>query len=156
MKTSARGIALIQQYESCKLTAYQDGGGVWTIGWGHTGNVSKGDKITQKKADSLFACDLAATEIAVERSVKAPINQEMFDALVSLTYNIGIAHFTDVAHCTTLRELNATNYVAAAEGILLWNKDNGKVVPGLVKRRSAERQLFLEGVNKLRANKGKA
>lgn len=147
MHTSERGIALIKQFEGCKLTAYKCAAGVWTIGVGHTLNVREGDKITQKKADALLAIDLAATEIAVERNVKPKINQEMFDALVSLVFNIGIGHFTT---STVLKELNKVDYVAAADAILMWNKGGGKILVGLVKRRQAERQLFLEGVNKLR------
>ena len=147
MKTSARGIALIEQFEGCKLKAYKCPAGIWTIGIGHTLNVHEGDVITQKKAENLLAIDLAATEISVERNVKGKIAQEMFDALVSLTFNIGIGHFVS---STVLRELNSCDYAAAADGFTLWNKGGGKVLPGLVKRRSAERQLFLEGVNKLK------
>ncbi len=147
MKTSERGIALIKQFEGCKLKAYKCAAGVWTIGVGHTLNVKDGDTITQKRADNLLAIDLAATEITVERNVKPKINQEMFDALVSLAFNIGVGHFVS---STVLRECNSCDYVAAADGFTLWNKGGGKILPGLVKRRAAERQLFLEGVNKLR------
>lgn len=147
MKTSKRGIDLIRTFEGCKLKAYKCAAGVWTIGIGHTLNVKEGDVITQKKADNLLAIDLAATEISVERNVKPKINQEMFDALVSLVFNIGIGHFST---STVLREINQTDYVAAAEAFLMWRKGGGKILPGLIRRRQAERQLFLEGVNKLR------
>lgn len=88
MKLSSKGIALIKKYESCRLTAYQCSAGVWTIGWGHTRNVKKGDTCTQAQADAWFLEDAIEFERYINNWFKN-LNQNQFDALVSLCYNIG-------------------------------------------------------------------
>lgn len=95
IKTSKKGIELIKQFEGVRLTSYQDGGGVWTIGYGHTGKVdgefiSKGMKITQEKADQLLKDDLTRFEKHVNSfNQKYKFTQNEFDALVSFAFNLG-------------------------------------------------------------------
>ena len=84
--TSQAGIDLIKSFESCRLTAYQDSVGVWTIGYGHTNGVYKGMTITQAQADAFLREDLKTAENTVNSKVTYPITQNMFDALVSFTF----------------------------------------------------------------------
>lgn len=146
MKTSSVGINLIISFEDLKLDAYDDGVGVWTIGYGTTVypngvKVKKGDACKFGQAKEYFAHDLNRFEKAVNQSVKVSINQNQFDALVSLTYNIGEQAFKE---STLLAKLNKGDYKGAAEQFAVWNKGGGKVLKGLVRRRAAERDLFLK------------
>lgn len=119
--------------------------GLWTIGWGSTGpDVTEGTVWTREKAEARLAKTIAAHAKSVERAVKVPLTQSMFDALVSSSYNIsgGI----NAMH-TLLARLNAGDYEGAAEAFKLYNKAGGVAVRGLTRRRAAERKLFLaEGV----------
>lgn len=139
MKTSENGLNLIKGFEGCRLTAYRCPAGVWTIGWGHTGGVHEGQVITQEEADALLVKDLAVYEARVEKYDGAyHWNQNEFDALVSFAYNIGsIEQLT--AQGTRTREV-------IADKILQYNKASGVVLPGLTRRREAERGLFLTPV----------
>lgn len=146
MKTSQVGIELISSFEDTKLQAYDDGVGVWTIGIGTTVypngvKVKKGDKCTLEQAKEYFAHDLKRFESSVNKLVEVPLSQNQFDALVSLTYNIGSGAF---AKSTLLRKLNAKDYQGAADQFLVWIRGGGKVLKGLVRRREAERALFLK------------
>ncbi|MCF0265993.1 lysozyme [Acinetobacter guillouiae] len=143
MKISNIGINLIRGFEDLRLKAYDDGVGVWTIGYGTTVingvKVKKGDTCTAEQAKSYMAQDLKKFESAVNTAVKVPLNQNQFDALVSLTYNIGNGAFKD---STLLKKLNAKDYKAAAAQFDRWNKGGGKVMQGLVNRRAKERKFF--------------
>ncbi len=145
MQTSDKGIALIKQFEGCKLTAYQDSVGVWTIGYGWTQPVDgkpirAGMTIKQETAERLLKTGLVSYESDVSRLVKVGLTQEQFDALVSFTYNLGAR---SLSTSTLLRKLNAGDYAGAADEFLRWNKAGGKVLNGLSRRREAERALFL-------------
>ncbi|WP_332604837.1 lysozyme [Acinetobacter sp. ESBL14] len=146
MNTSQVGINLITSFEDLRLDAYDDGVRVWTIGFGTTiypsgVKVKKGDVCAKSQAVSFFQHDLRRFETAVNQAVKVVINQNQFDALVSLTYNIGEAAFKG---STLVKQLNAGNYKVAADQFLQWNKGGGKVLKGLVRRRAAEQELFLK------------
>ena len=143
---SKTGIDLISSFEGIRLNAYDDGVGVWTIGIGTTVypngvKVKKGDKCTLEQAKEYFAHDLKRFESSVNKLVKVPLSQNQFDALVSLTYNIGSGAFNN---STLLKKLNKGDYQGAADQFLVWNKAGGKVLKGLVRRREAERALFLK------------
>ena len=143
---SKTGIDLISSFEGIRLNAYDDGVGVWTIGIGTTiypngVKVKKGDKCTLEQALEYLQHDLKSFEKTVNESVKVPLSQNQFDALVSLAYNIGSTAFKN---STLLKKLNAKDYVGAADQFLVWNKGGGKVLKGLVRRRDAERALFLK------------
>ena len=146
MTTSRVGINLIASFEDLVLTAYDDGVGVWTVGFGTTVypngiRVKRGDSCTKAEAVSFFKHDLRRFEAAVNQAVKVVVNQNQFDALVSLAYNIGETAFKG---STLVKELNAGNYKAAADQFPKWNRGGGKVMKGLVRRRAAERELFLK------------
>ena len=145
MQTSDKGISLIKQFEGCKLTAYQDSVGVWTIGYGWTQPVDgkpirAGMTIKQETAERLLKTGLVSYESDVSRLVKVGLTQGQFDAMVSFTYNLGAR---SLSTSTLLRKLNAGDYAGAADEFLRWNKAGGKVLNGLTRRREAERALFL-------------
>lgn len=136
MKTSQKGIELIKKHEGCRLSAYKCPAGVWTIGYGHTGGVTPGQTITGDYAETLLRSDLVKFELKVSKYDPAyHWNQNEFDAMVSFAYNIGsIDQLTDRGNRS--REV-------IAEKILQYDKAGGKVLNGLIRRRSAERDLFL-------------
>lgn len=149
MRTSSAGRAAIKQREGVVLTAYLDSVGVWTIGVGHTTaagapKVSPGMKISASEADEILSRDLAVFEKAVSGAVRVPLNQNEFDALVSLAFNIGAGAF---AKSTLVRKLNAGDRKGAADQFLVWNKGTVKgkkvEIKGLTTRRVAERKKFL-------------
>ena len=146
MKTSSNGTALIREFEGFVANAYLCPSKVWTIGIGTTiypngVKVKKGDKCTLEQAHEYLAHDMIEFEKTVNDSVKVPLSQNQFDALVSLAYNIGSGAFKN---STLLKKLNAKDYAGAADQFLVWNKGGGKVLKGLVRRRDAERALFLK------------
>ncbi|WP_256660300.1 lysozyme [Pseudomonas sp. RIT623] len=119
---------------------YQDAVGVWTIGYGTTRGVKAGMSISKEQAERMLLNDVQRFEPEVQRLVTAPLNQNQWDALISFTYNLGSANLES---STLRRLLNVGDYAAAAEQFPRWNKAGGKVLPGLVRRRAAERELFL-------------
>jgi GH24 family phage-related lysozyme (muramidase) len=139
-KTSEVGIKLIKNFEGCRLSAYQDSVGVWTIGYGHTKGVHFGQSISQTEADKLLKQDLAVFESGVNNLVKVELKQCQFDALVSFSFNVGIGAFST---STLLKKLNQKAYGEAANQFLRWNKAGGKILTGLTRRREAEKSLFL-------------
>ncbi len=140
MLISQAGINLIKQFEGCRLTAYKDAVGVVTIGYGHTPS-KLGTTITQEQAEQLLKEDLKKFEEGVLELVKVPLNQNQFDALVSFSFNLGIGA---LACSTLLKKLNAKQYQEAANEFSKWVNAGGKPLPGLVKRRQAEKELFLK------------
>ena len=141
MKTSDVGIELIKKYEGCILKSYKCPSGVWTIGYGHTNGVKSGMQITKAQALDYLKQDLSTFEKAVTNYVKVPLNQNQFDALVSFSFNCGTGALKT---STLLQKLNSSDYNGAANEFLKWNKSNGKVLNGLVKRRKEEKELFLK------------
>ena len=139
MNLGYNGTKILKFFEGCKLTAYQDSVGVWTIGYGHTKGVYEGMTITQEEAEQMLLTELEEYEGYVEKYVTVPLTQNQFDALVVWVYNLGPTNFRN---STLLKELNAGNYTAAGQEITRWNKAGGKVLAGLVKRREAEAKLF--------------
>lgn len=144
LKTGQAGLNLIKQFEGCRLTAYKCPAGVWTIGYGHTGNVAAGQTVTPADADRLLVTDVEKYEKKVNKYFdRYTWNQNEFDALVSFAFNVG-----SVDQLTA----NGTRSRAViAEKILLYNKAAGKVLVGLTKRRRAEQELFLKGSNTVSA-----
>lgn len=146
------GLALIKHFESCSLEAYRDGGGVPTIGWGHTGaDVKIGETITQEQADALLIADLRIAVNCVNSYAPEDCPQAQFDAVVSLTFNAGCEA---IRTSRLARKWKAGNILGAAAEFVRydedgtphgWIHDNGKVVQGLINRRDAEKLLFLGG-----------
>ena len=139
MKTSQEGIDLIKHFEGCELESYRCSANVLTIGYGTTKNVVEGMKISQHQAEELLMKDLEEFEEYVEDLIDVPLEQNQFDALVAWTYNLGP---TNLKTSTLRKVLNKGAYDDVAEQIKRWNKANGKVLKGLVRRRNAEAELF--------------
>jgi lysozyme len=138
---SDEGYALTKGFEGLRLKAYQDVGGVWTIGYGHTGpDLLAGMEISQEDADAMLQADVSVAVACVNRVVKAEIAQPQFDALVDFCFNVGRGNFLQ---STLLRKLNLGDFEGAAAQFLLWVNAGGKRVEGLARRRQAERAMFM-------------
>ena len=137
------GFKLLTTFEGCKLNAYNDGGGVWTIGYGHTKGVSPGMSMTQAEVDDCLRQDLESFESYVEDAVQAALNDNQFSALVCFCFNVGPGS-EGFGGSTLLKRLNAGDYQAAANQFPVWNKVSGSPLLGLTRRRLAERSLFLD------------
>ena len=145
MAVSPFGVDLICGFEGKRLTAYDDGVGVWTIGFGTTVypngiKVMKGDTCTEAQAKTYMAHDLKKFEATVNKAVTVQLNQNQFDALVSLAYNIGTNAFSK---STLVKKLNANDIRGAADQFDVWVNAGGKRMQGLVNRRAKEKALFL-------------
>jgi len=146
MRISQRGLELIKFFEGFRSEAYEDSAGHRTVGYGHKIRAGESfDSISEEEANALLEKDVATAEFAVSRLVKVYVNNNQFSALVSFTYNLG---GSALAESTLLHELNAGNYAAVPGEIMRWNKatvDGVKTeLPGLVKRRTAEQNLWLK------------
>lgn len=138
MEYSQKGIALTEGCEGLRLTAYQDTGGVWTIGYGHTGGVRPHQVIDSATADTLFRHDVEyAVRIVKEHCL--PCTQNQFDALVDFVFNVGPSQFL-ASHLYSYHK--SGEYKKAAAEFPKWKFDNGRVIDGLVTRRQKERELY--------------
>jgi len=141
MIASEKARNLIKEFEGESLVAYKCPAGVWTISVGVTENVKSGMTITAEQSSVMFARALRPREDKLTRLLnRTPTNQNQFDAMLSLAYNIGMGAFEK---STLLRLHRNTEHEAAADEFLKWNKAGGKVLDGLTRRRSAERKLYL-------------
>ena len=143
MKASGACRALIRQFEDLRLQAYRCPAGIPTIGVGHTRGVKMSDRCTVQQADVWLTEDLQDAEAAVSSLVKLPLAQQQFDALVSFTFNLGAKR---LAESTMLILLNKGSFKAAAEQFDRWVHSAGVKLDGLVRRRAAEKALFLDGL----------
>lgn len=139
-------IDLTKQFESLRHSAYRDAGGKLTIGWGHTSGVYEGQTCTDAEAESFLGQDLFEASTQLEKLLSVSLSQHQFDALCDFVFNLGAGNFEG----STLRRcVNTENWEAAANQILLWDHEKVNDVeveePGLKARRTAERNLFLEG-----------
>lgn len=148
MKTSDKGLELIKTFEGFRARPYRCPAGVPTIGYGATyypdgRRVTMQDKpVSEADATAMLRSMLTSYEAGVSRYVQVPVTQGQFDALVSFAYNLGLSALKD---STLLRLLNARDYAGAAAQFGRWNRSGGKVLPGLTRRREAERVMFLKG-----------
>ena len=129
----------IKKFEGCELEAYQDSVGVWTIGYGSTRGVKQGDVWSQEKAEIMLVDELEEYGAYVEDLVTVPLNQQQYDALTSWTFNLGASN---LKRSTLLQVLNKGDYDGVPQQIKRWNKVNGQVNDGLIRRRDAEALLF--------------
>jgi len=136
----AKNLNQIKSSEGLRVKAYQDIINIWTIGYGSTYDVKEGDVITTDEAERRLLRDVDPVVQYINSHVDVKLTQNMFDALVSLTYNIGVGNF---GSSTLLKYLNSELYQEAADQFLVWRKAGGKVVRGLEIRREKERHLFL-------------
>lgn len=143
MVISKAGLGLIKEFEDCKLTAYPDpatGGEPWTIGYGHTGGVKKGDVWTQAQADAAIIEDVDKFSDGVSALIgAAPTTQGQYDALVSFAYNVGLGN---LKKSTLLRMHKDGDYSGAVGQFARWANANGKPMAGLKRRREAEAALY--------------
>lgn len=141
---SKEGLRLTELFEGDVLTAYRDQGGVWTIGYGHTGGVHPGQIITQAEAESLLAQDVECAVRCVNDAVTVTLTQAQFDALVDFAFNVGAGNFR---RSTLLKEINAGHFPEAAVQFNLWDHCGGVVNAGLLRRRHAEAAEFGQDIS---------
>lgn len=134
------GIELIKRWEGFRSDAYLCPAGVWTIGYGFTKNVKKGDKITMQEAELRLIKELEIYEACVRKYVKVPLNENELAALTSFAFNLGCGA---LQKSTLLKKLNANDRKGASKEFIKWSKAGGKVLEGLIKRRLDETDLFL-------------
>jgi len=156
MKVSQKCIEQIKKDEGVRNKPYQCPALLCTVGVGHVidpnhAKVPMADRkalpipagwdriLTSIEIDEILRTDLNRFEQGVLRLIKVPLTQGQFDALVSFSFNVGLGNLQN----STLRmKLNRSEYDAAAEQFLVWTKAGGKVLPGLVKRRTHEKEMF--------------
>lgn len=149
LKTSQKGIELIKKFEGCKLTAYRDSVGVWTIGFGHTKDVKAGMVITAEQAEQFLKDDVVYFENGVNKllkTLKTAVTQNQFDALISFAFNLGLGNLrksTLAKKLYVMQQNDRDSVQAVADEFPRWNKAGGQVLTGLTNRRNAERALFL-------------
>lgn len=145
MRFTDQAKALLEQLEGCRLTAYQDQAGIWTIGYGHTGaDVRPGLTWTPSQADAALAEDLQRFVLGVQAMVTEPLNDNQFSALVIFAYNVGLMALRG---STALRLVRMGQLAGVPDALKLWNKIHDRsgvpvVDAGLVKRRAAECALW--------------
>jgi len=143
MRTSPRGVSLIQEFEGFSPVAYRDPVGIWTIGYGFIEGVKEGDRITKEQAGKRLQRELGTYEQAVSKAA-GECSQNEFDALVCFAFNVGTA---GMSRSSVIKAHRRGDKQAAARAFALWNKAGGKVWPGLTRRRAAEAALYLEPVH---------
>lgn len=139
MRYSKTGLQLTEQFEGCRLAAYQDSRGIWTIGYGHTNGVHTGMTCTPAQAEAWLSRDVSWAESEVNRLVHVPLTQGEFDGLVDFTFNCGAGNFD---HSTLLRLVNENDPARAAAEFEKWDRTGGVELPGLLRRRRAEAAEF--------------
>jgi GH24 family phage-related lysozyme (muramidase) len=143
---NAEGLAMIKHFEGLRTTAYQDSVGVWTIGYGHTSmagppQVYPGMTITEAEAEAILQQDLDIFERGVSQALTVTTHENQFSAMVSFAFNVGLSAYRN---STLLRKHNARDFVGAANEFPRWVYADGQVLPGLVRRREAERALYIK------------
>ncbi len=168
MKISQSGIDFIKSHEGFRAYAYDDLNpnktltsesiieGKLTIGYGHTHNVQVGDYVTEAEAEELLKEDLFFAESAVKDYVEVEITQNMYDALVSIFFNVGTHNLATKQYpnnsfvgSTLLHKLNQSDYIGASKRFPDFVKAGGQVLDGLVTRRNEEKELFLKDMTVL-------
>lgn len=151
MKTSNQGKNLIKEAEGLRLDAYKCPAGVPTIGWGHTKGVKMGQHITVQQAEDLLVEDIAPIERLLN-ALKINFRQEQFDALVSWIFNLGAGNFKS----STMYKLILADArdEEITESLIRWTYSGKQQLPGLMKRRVAEANLFI-GYERYKVNKDK-
>jgi lysozyme len=138
-RINAAGLTLIKTYEGLSLRSYRCPAGMWTVGYGHTRTVAPGLELRPEQADALLLEDLRIFEKAVAELVQVPLNDNQFAALVSLAFNIGVVA---LGRSTLLKHLNAGQLDKVPPEFMRWTKVGTLELPGLVRRRTAEVELW--------------
>jgi len=145
MRINDKGIALIKSFEGCKLRAYQDSVGIWTVGYGATfyqdgSKIKSGDTLTQQQADELLSYHVDLFAEKVKPLIKGELSDNQFSALVSFAFNLGAGA---LAKSTLLKKVNANPEDASISSeFAKWDKAGGKQLRGLTRRRKAEADLY--------------
>lgn len=145
MRLNKAGIDLMHDFEGCRLEAYLCPASVPTIGYGSTyyedgRPVKLGDAITQERADQLFQAIAEDFAKRVRSLLTVGLNENQFSALVSFTYNVGVAN---LKKSTLLKKVNINpSDPTITDEFLKWNKAGGKVLAGLRRRREEEAKLY--------------
>lgn len=143
MKINQAGIDLIKKFEGFSNKAYICPAGKWTLGYGFTKGVKEGDSIAPEEADKRLTLEIIPFERCITESVHRDLTENQFSALVCFVYNAGEGAFKG---STMLKLLNlGTKPETIANEFQRWIHGGGKVLPGLIKRRAAEAELFLKG-----------
>ena len=138
-RCNAAGLALIRHFEGRRLNAYRCPAGKWTIGYGHTRSTIAGMVITEEQAEALLKEDVEGPALKIVETVKVPLNDNQFAALVSFVFNVGPGSF---ARSSLLRRLNDGEYTAIPNELMRWVHVKGVPSPGLIRRRTAEALLW--------------
>lgn len=146
MKASENVKTMIKGFEGLVLKAMRCPAGVWTIGYGHTSGVRPGDMITREAANAQFEADIELFERRLQPLLAGvSLNQNQYDALVSFSFNVGSGA---LGRSTLLRLVKANPSDPAIRGeFMKWVKGGGKTLPGLVKRRQREADLYFTPCN---------
>ncbi|MCB1378464.1 MAG: lysozyme [Alphaproteobacteria bacterium] len=147
MEVSKEGLALIRRFEGFRAKAYRCPAGIWTIGYGHTSQagpptVTPGMQINRDDASDILDRDVARFAEDVRKLVRVDLSDAQFAALVSFAFNVGIGNFRA---SSVLKAVNAGEFDIVPRRLQLWVKAGSKILPGLVKRRAAEAELFIGG-----------
>lgn len=143
MQTSSVGLKLIKQFEGFSAVPYLCPAGWWTIGYGHVIRPFERSKlqfVESEQAERLLAEDIQSAEVGIARLIKAPVNQHQYDALVSFTYNVGVA---GLQRSTLRRVVNRGDHEAVPGELMRWVWGGGRKLPGLARRRLAEGNLYI-------------
>jgi lysozyme len=134
---------LVKEFEGCKLEAYQDQVGKWTVGYGSTGPGINEDTVwTQEQADTRLIASLERFQAQIIKNTEMALGDNQLDALTSFVYNLGLGSYLK---STLKKKIEDKEFVEAADEFLKWDRVGGEVSPGILRRRKAERQLFLSG-----------
>lgn len=134
-------IDLLKRFEGCRLSAYRCPAGIWTIGYGRTTNVEPGMKITQQQADEwLYEEAHEVMKSALHLSPVLKNHPIRHQAISSFIYNLGAGAYQK---STLKKRIDNEDFIGAAQEIKRWNKAGGEILPGLVRRRTAEAELLL-------------
>jgi lysozyme len=136
---TADGLIFTEGFEGCRLVAYQDTRGVWTIGYGHTMGVKSGDTCTQDEANDFLQRDILWAADCVNKNINITLNQNEFNALTDFVFNVGCGNFIN---STLIKDLNVSNFNKVATDLEMWDISAGSVCAGLLRRRVAEANEF--------------
>jgi GH24 family phage-related lysozyme (muramidase) len=141
-----KAVEFIKKEEGCRLKAYQDSVGIWTIGYGtiltNDRAVKQDDAITQEEADQFLQSNLNDKWNAIKPMIKKPLNENQQAAILSLVYNIGVGAFST---STVLKKININQFDATIrDAFMMWVKAGGKTLQGLINRRTREADLYFK------------
>lgn len=141
MKITDLAFQKIKEFEGCRLTAYQDAAGVWTIGYGHTKGVKKGDRWSQYWADETLRKDIEEVEAQIEK-LGMSWSQPQWDAIVSFVYNVGIGHFEKSTLLKFIRAGRGEEDIKKQFRLWVYAGRPARTMPGLIMRREWESVRF--------------